>query len=63
MTERLTTLAAVKDWLDISNNDSDTALVRLIDAASQFVLGWLNRDSFNAKEYSQHCRLSQPRTN
>ena len=56
MTERLTTLAAVKDWLDISNNDSDTALVRLIDAASQFVLGWLNRDSFNAKEYSQHCR-------
>jgi hypothetical protein len=56
MTERLTTLAAVKDWLDITTDGSDTMLVRIIDAASQFVLGWLNRDSFQAREYTQNFR-------
>lgn len=56
MTERLTTLAAVKDWLGIQTDNSDAQLVRLIDAASQFVLGWLNRDSFKATSYKQNFR-------
>lgn len=56
MTERLTTLAAVKDWLDITTDASDAQLVRIIDAASQFVLGWLNRDSFQVQSYTQNFR-------
>lgn len=56
MTERLTTLAAVKDWLDIPHDDSDTALVRLIDSASQFVLNQLNRESFWVRPYTQNFR-------
>lgn len=56
MTERLTSLAAVKDWLNISNSDSDTALIRLIDAASQFTLNWLNRDSFQVRTYTYNFR-------
>lgn len=56
MTERLTTLAAVKEWLDIDSDSSDSQLVRLIDAASQFVLGYLNRDSFQVQEYTQNFR-------
>jgi hypothetical protein len=54
MTERLTNLAAVKDWLDITSDDQDAALTRLIDAASQFALNYLNRDSFQAQEYTQN---------
>lgn len=56
MTERLTTLAAVKEWLEISNDDSDTQLVRIIEAASQFVLNWLNRQSFQLQTYTQNFR-------
>lgn len=56
MTERLTTLAAVKEWLGITTDGSDAALTRIIDAASQFVLGWLNRDSFQATSYTQNFR-------
>lgn len=56
MTERLTTLAAVKDWLDITNDDSDPALTRLIDAASQFVLNWVAWDSFGVREYTTNFR-------
>jgi hypothetical protein len=56
MTERLTTLAAVKDWLDITTDDSDKQLTRLIDAASQFVLNLLNRDSFQVRSYIQNFR-------
>jgi len=56
MTERLTTLAAVKDWLDITSDDSDASLTRLIDAASQFVLGYLSRDSFQTRTYTQNFR-------
>lgn len=54
MRERLTTLAAVKDWLDINTDDSDTQLTRLIDAASQFILNYLNRDSFKRQTYTQN---------
>lgn len=50
MTERLTTLQSAKDWLEITNDDSDTAIVRLIDAASRFLFGYLGRDSFLTKE-------------
>jgi len=56
MTERLTTLAAVKEWLDITTDGADDSLIRIIDAASQFVLGWLNRDSFQAQSYTQNFR-------
>ena len=56
MTERLTTLAAVKDWLDITNDDSDASLTRLIDAASQFVLNWVGWPSFGVREYTVNFR-------
>jgi hypothetical protein len=49
MTERLTTLSIVKDWLSIEADSSDAALTRLIEAASQFVLNYCNRDSLTAK--------------
>ena len=56
MTERLTTLAAVKDWLDIETDTSDTGLVRLINSASQFILNYLNRDSFQRRTYTQNFK-------
>lgn len=56
MTERLTTLAAVKDWLGIDTAGSDIQLTRIIDAASQFTLNYLNRDSLAAQSYTQNCR-------
>lgn len=58
MSERLTTLSAVKDYLNIpvDNTDSDTFLTRLIDAASQFVLNWISRDSFGVRTYTQNFR-------
>jgi len=55
-TERLTTLAAVKDWLDITGDESDSTLTRLIDAASQFILSWTSRDSFQSQPYTQTFR-------
>lgn len=56
MTERLTTLAIVKDWLGIDTTDSDATLIRIIDAASQFALNYLNRDSLAAQDYTQNFR-------
>lgn len=58
MTERLTTLAAVKEWLEIPEDQetSDAQLLRLIDAASQFTLNYLNRDSLLATVYTQNFR-------
>lgn len=58
MSERLTTLSAVKDYLGIpeDNTDSDKFLTRLIDAASQFVLNWISRDSFGVRSYTQNFR-------
>lgn len=56
MTERLTTLAAVKDWLGITGTESDALLVMVIDAVSQFVLNYLNWDSFRRTSYTQNFR-------
>lgn len=56
MTERLTTLQAVKDWLAISSSDDDTALIRVIDAASRFALNYMNRDSLQGASYTQNFR-------
>lgn len=56
MTERLTSLDQVKDYLGIKSNESDRFLTRLIDAASPFVLGWLNRESFQVRTYTQNFR-------
>jgi hypothetical protein len=58
MTERLTTLAQVKDYLGIDSDQtsSDAFLTRLIDAASQFIFGWLNRTSFQVRTYTQNFR-------
>src|SRR5438309_1849426 len=56
MTERLTTLSQVKDYLDIQTDDSDSFLTRLIDSASQFVLTWISRDSFGLRTYTQNFR-------
>lgn len=52
MTERLTTLPAVKAWLGISSTDQDIFLTRLIDSASQFALNYMNRDSFQVRDYT-----------
>jgi hypothetical protein len=56
MTERLTSLARVKDWLNIAadNTASDVALLRLIDSASQFILTYISRDSFAVREYQDY---------
>lgn len=56
MTERLTTLAIVKDWLGIDTEDSDPQLVRIIDAASQFALNYMNRDGFAVQTYTDNFR-------
>jgi hypothetical protein len=56
MIERLTTLSQVKDYLEISGDESDATLTRLIDAASQFVLTWISRDSFGVRTYTQNFR-------
>lgn len=56
MTERLTTLAAVKEWLGVTNVASDDQLLRIIDAASRFIVNWLNRDTFAARNYTQHVK-------
>lgn len=56
MTERLTTLTAVRDWLNITTDTSDPMLVRVIDAVSQYVLNYLNRTSFQRATYTQNFR-------
>ena len=56
MTERLTTLSQVKDYLEITDGNSDSFLTRLIDAASQFVLTWLSRDGFAVSTHIQSFR-------
>jgi hypothetical protein len=56
MTERLTTLAAIKDYLGITDDNSDSFLDRLNVAASQFVITWIGRDSFGVREYTQNFR-------
>lgn len=58
MTERLTTLAAVKEWLGITTGGSDAFLTRLIDAASQFTLNWIAWPSFGVREYTTNFRGS-----
>lgn len=40
----LTTLPAVKQWLNITADTDDALLTRLITAASTFIESWLNRD-------------------
>jgi hypothetical protein len=40
----LTTLANVKAWLNIANNDNDALLARLITAVSTFAQSWMNRN-------------------
>lgn len=56
MTERLTTLAAVKEWLNITTNGSDELLIRSIDAASQFILNYLGWETFQRNSYIQNFR-------
>lgn len=56
MTERLTSLTAVKNWIgiDATSTDSDAQLTQIIDAASQFILNFVNQDSFAAKDFTQN---------
>lgn len=58
MAERLTSLNAVKNWIGIdpSNTDSDAQLTQIIDAASQFILNYVNQDSFAARDFTQNFR-------
>ena len=44
MATPLTSLANVKDWLQISNTNSDTLLARMITAFSDAVANYINRD-------------------
>ena len=56
MTERLTTLQAVKDWLGITTDTTDAQLIRVIDAASQFALNYMSRASLQAMTYTMNFR-------
>ncbi len=55
-TERLTTLEAVKEWLGITTDGSDAQLIRVIDAASQFALNYMGRDSLKSSTYTQNFK-------
>lgn len=55
-TERLTSLAAVKAWLNITSDASDAQLTLVIDAVSQFVLSYLGWDTFRRRTYTQNFR-------
>jgi uncharacterized phiE125 gp8 family phage protein len=52
----LTTLANAKSWLTIPDTNNDVLLVRLISAASAFLINWLNRDimqaTYTAEKYN-----------
>lgn len=54
MTERLVSVAAVKDWLKIegTNTAVDARVLRLIDAVSRHILNYIGWDSFMPKEYT-----------
>lgn len=56
MNERLTTLAAVKDWLGITSDvvTQDAVLLRAIDAASQHILNYCSRVSFLPRDYVEN---------
>jgi hypothetical protein len=54
--ERLTTLAAVKDWLGITTSDSDAGLLRVIDAVSRFTLNYIGRPTLRRATYTQRAR-------
>lgn len=56
MTERLTTLAAVKELLNINSNDSDDRLIQIIDAVSQFILAYTSIPSFRRTQYTQNFK-------
>lgn len=49
----LTTLAHVKQWLNITNDNSDVLLQRLITSASRFIMAYLNRGSLARTEYNE----------
>lgn len=56
MVERLTTLAAVKQWLGIKDSNSDVVLNRLIVSASQAAINYLNRDGIGAQNFTQNFK-------
>lgn len=56
MTERLTDLATIKDWLGITGANSDSILTHILDAASQFALNYMNRDGFAATTYTENFK-------
>lgn len=59
MAERLTTLAAVKEWLGIKADQDavDRGLIRVIKAVSQFMLTtYLNRPGFSPVTYTENFR-------
>lgn len=61
-TERLTKLDFVKQWLNVTTTESDTMLTQVIDSASQFILEYLNWETFQRKEYTYRFRgLGSPR--
>lgn len=56
MADRLTSLAAVKDWLALETDSSDTELTRLIEAGSAYAYGFMNRGSFAAHQVVETSR-------
>lgn len=56
MTERLTTLAAVKELLSITGDSNDARLTQIIEAVSQFILTYTSIPSFRRTTYTQNFR-------
>lgn len=59
----LTTLANLRQWLDVTNDDSDALFARLITSASTYIKTWTNRD-FTQQAYTRRLngngRCSMP---
>lgn len=56
MVDRLTSLAAVKDWLGLTTDSSDAELTRLVDAASTWAYTYMNRGPFAAHDVVETVR-------
>jgi len=56
MADKLTTLAAVKEWLGLSTDDADMELARLIEAGSAYAYSYINRSSFAAHDVIENVR-------
>lgn len=49
----LTTLAALKAWLDVTDSSADSVLTALINRTSQYIVTWLGRPNFFSKSFTE----------